>query len=128
MGSPNGKRILIVDDNPDLAQSLKDLLELEGYHVATATEPVAALDLARTMAPEVCILDIELPIMDGYELARRLRESPATEHAMLIALTGYGRDHDQGRSREAGFDHHLVKPVDVALLSRIVEGSTSSER
>ena len=125
----SAKRILLVDDNPDLAQSLKELLELEGHQVATVTDPVAALELARKAAPQICILDIELPIMDGYELAKRLRELPAARDAMFIALTGYGWDHDPRRSLEAGFAHHLVKPVDTAGLVRIVAGgSTGADR
>jgi len=126
MGSASAKRILLVDDNPDLAQSLKELLELEGHQVATVTDPVAALEQARKAAPQVCILDIELPIMDGYELAKRLRELPSTKDAMFIALTGYGWDHDPRRSLEAGFAHHLVKPVDTARLARIVAGGTTA--
>jgi len=129
MASASAKRILLVDDNPDLAQSLKELLELEGHQVATVTDPVAALELARKAAPQICILDIELPIMDGYELAKRLRELPAARDAMFIALTGYGWDHDPRRSLEAGFAHHLVKPVDTAGLVRIVAGgSTGADR
>ena len=119
--SARAKRILLVDDNLDLAQSLKQLLELEGHQVAMVTDPLTALELAARAAPEICILDLELPIMDGYELAKRLRELPATKNAMLIALTGYGWDHDPRRSREAGFAHHLLKPVDTARLTRILE-------
>jgi len=121
----SAKRILLVDDNPDLAQSLKELLELEGHQVATVTEPLAALELARKAPPQICILDIELPIMDGYELAKRLRELPTTKDAMFIALTGYGWDHDPRRSLEAGFAHHLVKPVDTTRLTQIVAGGSS---
>jgi CheY-like chemotaxis protein len=121
MGLPKAKRILIVDDNPELAQSLAHLLEMDGHHPMPATDPLAALELARQSNPEVCILDLELPIMDGYELAKRLRETPPTEKAMLIALTGYGRDHDARRSKEAGFAHHLVKPVDLGKLAKILE-------
>ena len=118
--APARRRILLVDDNVDLAQSLKELLELEGHQVDTVADPLAALDRAQTMAPEICILDIELPIMNGYELAKRLRELPQTKNALFIALTGYGWDHDPARSSEAGFAHHLVKPVDTARLTRIV--------
>jgi len=117
-----GRRILLVDDNADLAQSLSELLQQEGHHVAMVTDPLAAFDLAGRTAPEICILDIEMPNMDGYELARRLRELPATRNAVFIALTGYGWDHDPRRSQEAGFAHHLVKPVDTARLTRIVAG------
>jgi len=122
------RRILLVDDNADLAQSLKDLLEQEGHQVAMVTDPLAAFDLAGRTSPEVCILDIELPNMDGYELARRLRELPATRNALFIALTGYGLDHDPRRSHEAGFAHHLLKPVDTAQLTRIIAGLPSPSR
>lgn len=118
--APARRRILLVDDNAELAQSLKELLEQEGHLVAMVTDPLAAFDLAGRMSPDVCILDIEMPHMDGYELARQLRELPATRNAVFIALTGYGWDHDPRRSREAGFAHHLVKPVDTARLTSIV--------
>jgi len=123
---PTGRRILLVDDNADLAQSLKERLEQEGHQVSMVTDPLAAFELAGRTAPEVCILDIEMPVMDGYELARRLRELPATRNALFIALTGYGWDHDPRRSREAGFAHHLLKPVDTARLTGIVAGLPSS--
>jgi CheY-like chemotaxis protein len=123
MDSPRTKRILIVDDNPELAQSLALLLEMDGHHTVLAADPLAALELARQSNPEVCILDLELPIMDGYELARRLRETPPTEETMLIALTGYGRDHDWRRAKEAGFAYHLVKPVDLSTLAKILDGT-----
>ena len=121
MRSPNAKRILIVDDNPELADSLAQLLQLEGFDVVTANDPLTALERARETSPEVCILDLELPIMDGYELAKRLHETPSTEKATLIALTGYGRDHDPRRTQEAGFAHHLVKPVDTGRLATILD-------
>lgn len=123
MTNPHSKRILIVDDNLEGAEILKDFLETEGHQVATAAEPIGALDRAETFLPQVCILDIELPVMNGYELAARLRDTRAKD-SVLIALTGYGRDHDGRRSREAGFQHHLVKPVDLDRLARIVGGPT----
>ena len=121
--TPPRRRILLVDDNLELAQTLKELLEGEGHQVAIAIDPLAALEMAGKVTPEVCILDIELPIMDGYELAKRLRELSATSDTLLVALTGYGWEHDSRRSQEAGFAHHLVKPVDTARLIRIVEGA-----
>jgi CheY-like chemotaxis protein len=124
--APAGRRILLVDDNADLARSLTELLQQEGHQVAMVTDPLAAFDLAGRTSPDICILDIQLPNMDGYELATRLRELPATRNAVFIALTGYGWDHDPRRSREAGFAHHLVKPVDTARLTSIVAGLTSS--
>lgn len=113
------KRVLIVDDNLEGAGVIKDFLESEGHQVVTAAEPVAALNSVETFVPDVCILDIELPIMNGYELAERLKETPAKD-CVLIALTGYGLEHDSWRSREAGFKHRLVKPVDLDHLAQLV--------
>jgi signal transduction histidine kinase/ActR/RegA family two-component response regulator len=116
----HGKRILIVDDNNDAADSLAELLRDVGHEVAAAYSPVAALELVGTFRPEVAVLDIGLPVMDGYELAVRLRADPVTAHCLLIALTGYGQSHDLARSEEGGFQYHLVKPVDIAQLIKIV--------
>lgn len=114
-----GRRILVVDDNQDSAESLALLLELHGHEVRTAFAGPAALETASTFRPDVVLLDIGLPGMDGYEVARRLR---ADDHrSLLVALTGYGRDDDRQRSQEAGFDHHLVKPVDLEELARVLE-------
>ena len=121
-----GKRVLIVDDNNDAADSLADLLRDVGHEVAVAYSPVAALKVAEAFRPEVAVLDIGLPVMDGYELAARLRSNPVTASCLLIALTGYGQSHDRLRSEEGGFQHHLVKPVDIAQLFGIVAGEGSS--
>ena len=117
-----GKRVLIVDDNNDAADSLADLLRDVGHQVVVAYSPVAALKLVETFRPEVAVLDIGLPVMDGYELAARLRSNPATADCLLIALTGYGQSHDLTRSEEGGFQHHLVKPVDIGKLLELVAG------
>jgi signal transduction histidine kinase len=121
-GAARPRRVLVVDDNSDAAELLKETLEAMGHEVAMATEPVAALDLAARFIPEVAVLDIGLPVIDGYELAARLRAAPATRSCRLIALTGYGQEHDHLRSREAGFEQHLVKPVDVDRLLALVAG------
>jgi CheY-like chemotaxis protein len=113
-----GRRILVVDDNQDSAESLALLLELKGHEVRTAFAGPAALDIASTFQPEVVLLDIGLPGMDGYEVARRLRAG--NDGSRLVALTGYGQDDDRQRSRDAGFDHHLVKPVDLDELARVI--------
>jgi signal transduction histidine kinase len=110
------RRILVVDDNVDAAESLGKWLEHTGHEVRISHDGDAALEMARTYQPEVVLLDIGLPRMDGYEVARRLREEPATEHALLVALTGWGQAEDRRRSREAGFDHHLTKPADPETL------------
>jgi CheY-like chemotaxis protein len=118
--STSTKRILVVDDNTDLAQALGEALELAGHTVHVTTDAVRALELAGEVVPDVFILDIELPVMDGYELARRLRMQPRLSHSVLIALTGYGQAHDRRQSSESGFQHHLVKPVDLDRLLKIV--------
>jgi len=112
------RRILVVDDNRDSAESLALLLELRGFEIRIAFDGQSALATARSFQPDVIILDIGLPVMDGYEVARRLREEGVT--CQLVALTGYGQDEDRKRSREAGFDHHLIKPVDLATLAQIL--------
>jgi signal transduction histidine kinase len=118
-GAPCG--VLLVDDNVDAAESLAILLRLGGCAVRVAHDGPSALAAARACPPEFVVLDIGLPGMDGYEVARRLRAEPATRDAVLVALTGYGRDEDQTRSREAGFDHHFIKPVDFAELQKVFE-------
>jgi signal transduction histidine kinase/DNA-binding response OmpR family regulator len=121
--APAKVRALIVDDNQDAAETLAEVLTDLGYAVATAHDGAAALKIATAFRPTVCLLDIGLPTMDGYELARRLRASAALpEGARLIAVTGYGQDNDRRLSSEAGFDTHLVKPVDLDALIDLVQG------
>ncbi|HWC73370.1 MAG TPA: ATP-binding protein [Gemmatimonadales bacterium] len=109
-------RILIVDDNEDSAESLATLLRLLGHDVRVAGDGPGALETAATFTPDVALLDIGLPGMDGHELGRRLRGIPGFEHGLMLALSGYGLDADRRRSRDAGFDGHLVKPLDVDVL------------
>jgi PAS domain S-box-containing protein len=111
--------VMVVDDNPDAAVLLRELLDATGHEVTMFLEPGAALRYAREHPLDVCILDIGLPGMDGYELARQLRANPGTAQATLIALTGYGQPHDKVLSDAAGFDHHLVKPLPVGELEHI---------
>ncbi len=113
-------RILVVDDNTDVAVSLKLLLEAVGYKVDCAYEGYEALRKAADFAPAVAILDIGLPGVDGYELATRLRQVFNQRKLTLIAATGYGQAGDYRRSREAGFDYHLVKPIDFTRLHAIL--------
>jgi PAS domain S-box-containing protein len=115
-----GRTVLVVDDNEDAAELLAEVLEHVGMAVRVEQSPRAALDFARAAVPPVCILDIGLPDMDGNELARRLRALPGMEHVLLIALTGYGRPQDRAAALAAGFDHHLVKPVDMQKLVRLL--------
>jgi CheY-like chemotaxis protein len=104
-------RILVVEDNHDSAQSLRKLLELCGYSVTVAYSGREGLEAAQRVRPDIVLCDIGLPDSDGYELAAALRTNPATARARLIAVTGYGGEQDRKRSREAGFQLHLVKPV-----------------
>lgn len=110
-------RVLVVDDNADAAESLATLLRLRGHEVVTAYTGPTALKLAESFAPQAVVLDIGMPYMSGFEVARRLKANPFAEHLrLLIALTGYGQTNDRHRTAEAGFDHHFLKPVDPAEL------------
>ncbi len=117
------RRILVVDDNADVAATTAMLLTLSGHDVRSAKDGLQALQVAEQFAPEVVLLDIGLPLMDGYEVARRLRQLPQTRSSLLVALTGYGQKGDRLRGREAGFDGHLLKPVDPGALGRVIEMS-----
>ncbi|MFC0250307.1 hybrid sensor histidine kinase/response regulator [Massilia consociata] len=111
-----GRRVLVVDDNVDAAELMGMMLRSAGHRVHIEHHAQRAIDAAEETRFDACILDIGLPGMDGNELARRLRALPATRGALLVAVTGYGRQQDRDASRAAGFDHHLVKPVDIAQL------------
>lgn len=114
------KKILVVDDNVDVAQTLGYALEAAGHSVSVATDAVQALALAGEAVLDVFILDIEMPVMNGYELGLRLRALSQPASPLFIALTGYGQAHDQRQSHESGFHHHLVKPVDIDQLLKLV--------
>ncbi len=120
-------RILVVDDNVDAADSLALLLHLAGHEVRVCHDGPAAVAAAQDFHPDIVLLDIGLPGMDGYEVARRLREQEALAEALLVALTGYGQEEDLRRSQEAGFDHHLVKPVEPATLFTLFASLRSPE-
>jgi PAS domain S-box-containing protein len=115
-----GRRILIVDDNVDAAESLAINLQLQGHETRTVFDGETALQAAREFLPEVVLLDIGLPGQDGYAVCRQLRAQPLGHDVAIIALTGWGQDEDRRRTSLAGFDHHLVKPVDPGLLARLV--------
>ncbi|MFM0322186.1 hybrid sensor histidine kinase/response regulator [Caballeronia glebae] len=117
-----GRRVLLVDDSVDAATAMALLLEADGFDVRTAHDAIQALALSETFLPQIVLLDIGLPGMDGYRLAAEMRTRPATADALLIAVTGYGQAHDRQRSKEAGFDHHLVKPVAFAEIQRALSG------
>jgi PAS domain S-box-containing protein len=119
--TPARRRLLVVDDNKDAAESMSMLLELWGHEVICAYDGRTALETAATYRPDAVFLDIGLPEMDGYEVAERLRELPGSSKAVLVAITGYGQDADRRRSREAGIDHHLVKPVAPETLHNLLD-------
>jgi len=114
------QRVLIADDDVDAAVSLSLFLELRGHTVFTAFGGAKALEVADAMRPDVLILDIAMPALSGYEVARRIRELSWGGHARLIALSGYGQAQDIKRAWVAGFDHHLLKPADPEAINRIV--------
>jgi len=124
--SESAKRILVADDNVDFATSLAAILATLGHDVRVVHDGVGAQDVALRFAPQIAFLDIGLPGCNGYDLARTLRRSPATAHCRLVAITGWGQEDDRRRSREAGFDLHLVKPVDPAQLVGIVVADMTS--
>jgi CheY-like chemotaxis protein len=117
------QHILIVDDNVDSADSLATVLGLKGHRTWTAYDGPTALEAARAHRPGFVLLDIGLPRMDGYEVARRLRQTPDLRGVVLVAMTGYGQDEDRRKGQEAGFDYHLVKPVDLTELAKILAKS-----
>ncbi len=114
------RRILVVDDNRDAAESLAMLLRLSGHDVRTVNDAFKVLGAAETYRPELILLDIGLPGMDGYEIARRLRKQPWASQTKLVALTGYASAEDRRRAELAGFDHHLVKPAQFDALTKLI--------
>jgi len=114
-------RVLIVDDYADAAISMAALLKVDGQDVRVAHDGPAALEMARDFKPRIVLLDIGLPGMNGFEVARALRAEPATRDCLLVAVSGYGQAEDQRQSQEAGFDRHLVKPVDLMVLQEIFD-------
>jgi signal transduction histidine kinase len=114
------RRVMVVDDSVDGAESMSILLEMLGHEVRVMYDGAAAIAAASEFRPEVVLLDIGLPGIDGYQVARALRAGPATAGALLIALTGYGQDSDRQRTKDAGFDHHLVKPASLDDIERVI--------
>ena len=113
-------RVLVVDDNADLARGLARLLEIHGHQVQIAHDGPTGLETAKAWHPEFVLLDIGLPVMDGYQVAALLRHDPDTRGTVIIAISGYGQEEDRNRSREAGFDHHLVKPISSGELLKVL--------
>jgi CheY-like chemotaxis protein len=120
-----GARVLVVDDDPDQAVGLVHVLELVGFTVKTAQDGPSALAAARSFEPAAILLDVGIPGLDGYEVARQLRQEDQGKRLLLIAVTGHGTGDDHDRSREAGFDHHLVKPIDLQNLIALLIAKVS---
>jgi CheY-like chemotaxis protein len=117
----------VVDDNFDAAESTAAYLRLEGHEVKTVNDGNEALASVRVFAPHVIVLDIGLPGLDGYAVARRLREQGDTSHALLIAMTGYGQKEDRERAAAAGFDYHFVKPTDPRQIQKAIEQGRTAQ-
>ncbi|HEY8505291.1 MAG TPA: ATP-binding protein, partial [Gemmataceae bacterium] len=117
------RRVLVIDDNIDCADSLAVLLRLWGHEVEVSHDGMAGLEAVPAFAPDVVLLDIGLPKMDGLQVARGLRGRPDLPPVLLVAMTGYGQEDDRRRTREAGFDHHLVKPIDPEVLQALLDGA-----
>jgi signal transduction histidine kinase len=123
---PSQLRVLVVDDNVDAADSLAMLLRIAGHHVRIAYDGPGGVEAARSFQPQAVVLDLGLPGIDGYEVARRLRMDAQTCDVLLLALSGYGREEDQRRTAEAGFDHHFIKPVDFAALTTLLAKASNN--
>lgn len=115
------RRVLVVDDNEDIVMTMRLLLTKLGHAVRVAYNGQQAMAEAESFRPEVVLMDIGLPVMDGYEAARQLRQQPWGRCIKLVAITGWGQARDVERALEAGFDHHVVKPVDRNLLESLLE-------
>jgi CheY-like chemotaxis protein len=120
LGESTARRILVVDDNRDGGDSLAMVLRLRGSEVATAYDGVEAVQLADAFHPDVILLDIGLPGMNGYDACRAIRSEAWGKDIFMVAVTGWGQDEDRRKSRDAGFDHHFVKPVDLVVLTNLL--------
>ncbi|HVV98825.1 MAG TPA: PAS domain S-box protein [Planctomycetaceae bacterium] len=125
--APGGRKILVVDDNRDAALSLAMMLRLMGHEVRTAHDGVAGVETAAEFQPDIILLDIGMPRLNGYEAARKIREQPWGRNVTLVALTGWGQEEDRRRSEEAGFNSHIVKPVEPAALEKLVTEASSRQ-
>jgi CheY-like chemotaxis protein len=128
VGLASPRRVLVVDDNEDSANSLAVLLRRDGNTVRTAYDGLAAIAAAESFHAEVVLLDIGLPALDGYHVARQIRQTPWGRDIVLVAVTGWGQENDRRRTREAGFDAHLVKPVDFGLVRGLLGRAPAPER
>jgi CheY-like chemotaxis protein len=123
--SEEGLKVLVVDDNVDAAESLATVLQMTGRKTFTVYDGPSVLQAARDFAPDIVLLDIGLPGMSGYDVARQLRADSGLSRSVLIAVTGWGSEEDRRRSREAGFDEHLTKPIDIAMLEPLLRRFTA---
>jgi CheY-like chemotaxis protein len=119
--SSTKRRLLVVDDNRDAGRTMAILLQLQGYEVRTASDGLQALDIVAEFQPEVILMDIGMPNLDGYEATRRIRQMPEGKDAFIVAVTGWGRPSDSQQSADAGCSAHLVKPVEFAELQRLLD-------
>ena len=122
------RRILVADDNPDSAATLAIMLEVLGNEVRVAHDGQQAVEIAATFRPDAILLDIGMPRLNGYDACEKIRRHPWGAHAFIVALTGWGQDEDRDRSRAAGFDRHLVKPVEPATIEKLIQGLPSPKR
>lgn len=120
VASKKGVRVLVVDDNKDSSIGLAKILTLRGYEVTLTHDGLSAMELAHNAPPDLILLDVGLPGINGYEVAERLRQDERCKAAVLIAISGHGQEEDRRLSRDAGFDHHLVKPVIYSSLSSLL--------
>ena len=125
---PHGVRVLIVDDNIDATSGLSRLLQLDGYDIRVAHDGRTALVIAAAHQPQFVLLDIGLPDLDGYEVARNLRGDPRHRDVVIIGISGYGEEDHRDRAQAAGFDHHLVKPIEPATLLRLLAARPAASR
>ena len=120
MSNGTARRLLVVEDHEDTAEMYRMLLELAGHEVRLARTGAQGLALLRETRPDVVLIDVGLPDMDGYALARRVRAEPGGDRPLLVAVTGYASNDDRARAHEAGFNHHFSKPVDFVALSALL--------
>jgi signal transduction histidine kinase len=121
------RRVLLIEDNPDARETFRMMLELAGHEVIEADDGRRGLELLKTELPDVAVIDVGLPGLDGYQIARMFREEPESKRVLLVALTGYGTPEARERSRAAGFDHHFIKPIDPEVLRDLMIGSLPAE-
>jgi CheY-like chemotaxis protein len=122
-----GRKILVADDDQDSAESLAMLLQMMGHEVRSALNGLEAVNLAADFRPDLIVLDIGMPGLDGYEVCRQIRQQPWAHRVVIAALTGWTRDEDRDRSQQAGFNHYLVKPVDPQALTDLVARISGSD-